>query len=174
MNTIGNYLYREFYITLKFNPDNLKFSVPNPYDDLKEFNTPQEALTYCKKVIDLYEHNYEVYQFFSKFKVNNCTAFDILHKEMWSLDGTFASYMFPRVLFFKIHYLNRIPSDFMDFDYKGNITCEYIDEWEEVLNSIILALQLMHEDCATAGPAVKRKINYGLKLFIKYIDTLWV
>ena len=171
MNKIGVYNYKDCFIELFFDPETLKFKSILSYEESNWTNTPQEALEELKLFIDFKEEE-GIYVPFSKVKIQ--TSLEKLQIEMWSLDYTFAKYMLPRVLYFKIFHSKSIPGEFMTIDpFTGEFFEEYVDDWEEILGSIILSLRFILED-KSGDKEYQGTIDYGLKLFSKYIQHLWI
>lgn len=172
MNKIGSYIYKEYFVELLFDPDTFKFRGIYSYIEGELWNTPKEALDEIKLEIDsLTEGEKSSYSSFKKIRTSN--TFDNLEKDMWSLDYAFARYMLPRILYFKIFYLDRVPGDFYDIDpVTGDFTNEYKDEWEHIIDSIIKALGLILDDKASYTEH-KGTVEYGLRLFSKYVQYLW-
>lgn len=175
MNKVGLYLHNDYYITLYFDNQSLKFISKYSFYESPEFDKALDALDYSKKLIDINEKEeegeVEYKTFDNTLKLPN--SFDLLHKELWSLDCSFAKYMFPRVLFFKIFYGHRTPGEFLDCDSQGNVINDYSDEWEFILDEIIDALKLISEGEFMLDDEQMIKVNRGLTLFSKYVTYLW-
>lgn len=85
--------------------------------------------------------------------------------ETWSLDGTIADFVYPR--------LKRLKK--LNTGYPS--TLKSIKEWENILDKMILAFKHLRDDniCNSIESERKRQeeIAEGLKLFAKYFQHLW-
>lgn len=87
--------------------------------------------------------------------------------ELWDLDYTFAKYILPRLLEFKLttDSYHSFPTQFKD-----------IDEWYEVLDEMIWAFDyIVNHDYSNFDDMVEneKRCNKGLMLFGKYFRNLW-
>ena len=182
MKRIGMYMHENNYIELFFNEETLKFKADRSGSGNQSpfFDTPVEALNYCRRLIEKdvgydYELNdvSSVYKTFfnSKKPPTIQTKTDKLDREMWSVDYAFAEWALTRVLYFKIFYSDHgIPGDFVVMDeVTGQQLYVEEEEWEQVLTDIVTCLRLMIEDCTGEDPRIER----GLFLFSKYIRAMW-
>lgn len=79
--------------------------------------------------------------------------------ELWNLNTTISGFIIPRLKTFREQHCST----------PENITDE---EWNEILDEIIVAFELIHDDLEY-DKASESKINNGLKLFAKYFRNLW-
>lgn len=96
--------------------------------------------------------------------------FENLNKQMWNLDETFAKFILPRLLYYKITNTFSTPGDYIYYDSLGNELYVAQDEWEEDLTTMITAFRLIIEDCTTDEPIVEQ----GLRLFGQYFRSFWM
>ncbi len=83
-------------------------------------------------------------------------------EEVWNTDNTLAQLIVPRLLAFKALDKHGGPSDFMD-----------IREWNNAIQKMIDAFELMKYAGATHTEDEERTIEQGLDLFRKYFRNLW-
>lgn len=83
-------------------------------------------------------------------------------EEVWNTDNTLAQLIVPRLLAFKTLDKHGGPSDFMD-----------IREWNNAIQKMIDAFELMKYAGATHTEDEERTIEQGLDLFRKYFRNLW-
>ena len=84
--------------------------------------------------------------------------------ELFNLDSTFSMYIYSHLCYFRDHCLVGHPSS-MTFE-----------QWKEIINKMIEAFKLQIDlDSSIDLPSKNRrkKINYGMRLFIKYYNCLW-
>ncbi len=95
--------------------------------------------------------------------------------EFFSLDYSLSLYIYSQLCYFKENCL---------FCYPSELTLE---QWEDILNKMIEAFKLMIIEDKTFEQTMhlgvkeqkiisknkQKKINYGLRLFIKYFRDLW-
>ena len=181
MKRIGLYIHQNNYIELFFLEDSLEFKASWRSETSPAYSTPLEALNFCRRSIEIdVAYDYELEECGSIYKklidpteAKVCNNFDLLDKEMWSLDYSFAKWALPRVLYFKIFCSEHgTPGDFVEILDNGE-QIVYEDEWEEVLTKIITALRLIVYDCTTVEKDSNQKIEEGLKLFSVYIRAMW-
>ena len=90
-----------------------------------------------------------------------------VNAEFWNLDSTFAMYIYSHLCYFKEH---------CNVGHPGNMTWK---QWNKCLDDMITAFRLLvEEDKITDYKSMQsknreKKINYGLRLFAKYIRSLW-
>ena len=83
-------------------------------------------------------------------------------EEVWNTDNTLAQLIVPRLLPFKALDKHGGPSDFMD-----------IREWNNAIQKMIDAFELMKYAGAAHTEDEERTIEQGLDLFRKYFRNLW-
>lgn len=82
--------------------------------------------------------------------------------ETWSLDFTFACYIYSHLCFFKEHCLMAHPAYMTE------------KQWSDILNKMIKAFKLYIQPDEKRDTKNKQKqINYGMRLFIKHFSELW-
>ena len=94
--------------------------------------------------------------------------------EFWSLDFTLACYIYSHLCYFRDNCLVGYPA-YMTFE-----------QWSDIINKMIIAFRLYITDeekpdrLLTSETEYKKlsknrqkKMNYGMKLFIKYFGHLW-
>ena len=90
-----------------------------------------------------------------------------VNAEFWNLDSTFAMYIYSHLCYFKEH---------CNVGHPGNMTWK---QWNKCLDDMITAFRLLvEEDKITDYKSMQsknreKKINYGLRLFAKYMRSLW-
>jgi len=85
-------------------------------------------------------------------------------RELWSLDMTIERFVYPRLLAFR----DKGPAG-----YPSRLTAE---KWSMIIDQIILAFELLMIDDAQGTEAwdeIDENERYGLKLFGKYLTSLW-
>lgn len=84
--------------------------------------------------------------------------------EVYNLDYTIAKFIYPRLKLFieKIGDIQSYPS-----------TLSGIDEWKEILNSMLTAFEILMMDDIYCDQESESKINKGLEYFSKYFSYLW-
>lgn len=98
------------------------------------------------------------------------------YEEVWNLDYTLASYILPRLAYFReIH--SGIPSEFCVMDESGKVVKKLTEEYDKCLDKMIEAFELIlgEDDSSTVKEYREREaqIQEGLELFGKYFRTLW-
>lgn len=78
--------------------------------------------------------------------------------EIWSLDKTLVGFILPRLKAYRDNHCS-IPE---------NMTPQ---QWDSILDKMVSAFELMKDE--KDGPADRNRIEYGLKLFAKYLKNLW-
>ena len=86
--------------------------------------------------------------------------------EFWNLDSTLAMYIYSHLCYFR---------DNCNVGHPGNISEE---KWNKILDDMITAFKLLIEKDETDYHSIesksrRKKIRYGLRLFIKYLYDLW-
>lgn len=84
--------------------------------------------------------------------------------EMFNLNTSLSMYIYSQLCYFRDHCLNGYPG-FMTFE-----------QWQDTLDKMIEAFKLqLEEEVKLIMPSKNRqkKINYGMRLFIKYYNYLW-
>lgn len=100
--------------------------------------------------------------------------------EFFSLDVTLRLEIYSRLCYFRDHCVNGCPGYF-ESKYGDNA----FDKWKEIIDAMILSFKLqLEDDHEIMKGKTKReqhiisknrqkKIEYGKRLFIKYLDNLW-
>ena len=78
--------------------------------------------------------------------------------ELWCLNNTISSFILPRLKAFKEKH----------FSTPENMTN---DEWDNILERIIIAFEIVKKDDPTEEEMYK--MEYGLKLFARYLKNMW-
>ena len=94
-----------------------------------------------------------------------------IEAETWNLDSTLAMINYSYLCYFREHCLHGCPA---------NMTME---KWKKIIDSMILAFELMIKEDNTKelfgkelieySKNKQKKINFGLRMFIKYFSDLW-
>ena len=85
-----------------------------------------------------------------------------INAEMFNLDVSLSMYIYSQLCYFRDHCLVGHPS-FMTFK-----------QWEDTIDKMIEAFKLqIIEDNNILSKNKQKKINYGMRLFIKYYNHLW-
>lgn len=86
-----------------------------------------------------------------------------VNAETFSLDVSLSMYIYSQLCYFRDNCLNGYPSS-MTFE-----------EWKATLDKMIEAfkLQILSDQEMDISKNRKKKINYGMRLFIKYYNHLW-
>ena len=101
-------------------------------------------------------------------------------KDTWSLDYSIAKYTIPRLKYLKEHkhgcpFVDGYEELFMSNDATEEEMKPMYDEWERIMNKMILALELIKKDgdgeCLTEEE--NEQITEGLKLLARYFRNLW-
>lgn len=79
-------------------------------------------------------------------------------EELWNLDQTIADFVLPRLYQFNLN-KNGYP-----------YPCESMDEWDAIIDKMILAFQLVKDHYPMER---KSEVDEGLKLFAEYFGALW-
>ena len=81
------------------------------------------------------------------------------HSELWSLDYTIASFIYPRL------------KEFIKHDHGTRSNFKDKIEQDKIYKKILLAFKLIKINCCNSKK--QKKIDKGLKLFSKYFRSLW-
>lgn len=84
------------------------------------------------------------------------------NKELWNLDHTIATFILPRLIKFRETNQGH-PGIF-----------ESQEQWNEVLDKMILAFKKILEEFDTVDITNEDGIEEGLELFAKYFRSLWI
>jgi len=82
------------------------------------------------------------------------------YEDCWNLDHAAAKWLLPRLRHMRKNH----------YGYPGMITNE---EWEEILDKMILAFELIIEDDSWGDTEKENAIDEGLDLFREYFRALW-
>ena len=81
--------------------------------------------------------------------------------EFWSLDYTFALYIYSHLCYFRDYCLVGFPMGMNE------------EEWAKIIDKMIKAFRLYIEKDGNLSKNKQKQIIYGMRLFIKYFHHLW-
>jgi len=86
-----------------------------------------------------------------------------INAEFFNLDMTFNMYIYSHLCYFRDNCLNGHP---------GSMTFE---QWKSIIDKMIegFKLQIITDNDWKISKNKQKKINYGMRLFIKYYNHLW-
>ena len=86
-----------------------------------------------------------------------------VNAETFNLDMSLSMYIYSQLCYFRDNCLNGYPSS-MTFE-----------EWKSIIDKMIEAfkLQITEKNNYEISKNKQKKINYGMRLFIKYYNNLW-
>ena len=86
-----------------------------------------------------------------------------VNAETFNLDTSLSMYIYSQLCYFRDNCLNGYPSS-MTFE-----------EWKSIIDKMIEAfkLQITEKNSYEISKNKQKKINYGMRLFIKYYNNLW-
>ena len=104
--------------------------------------------------------------------------FDRLDKEMWNLDGTFAEYVWPRLLYWKIFLAPNLPVP-VEYTNQTNYylgvdwSQEEMDDWDYDLREMVNAFKMISEESWSVDKNVEARTERALSIFRQQFRGLW-
>ncbi len=90
--------------------------------------------------------------------------------ELYNLDGEIAAFILPRLYEYRKSCSQWIPSDILE-SCDGN-EAEAYKKWKKILKKMIVAFYYVAKG-STCSEEEDKKVEKGLRLFSKYLTSLW-
>lgn len=109
---------------------------------------------------------------------------NFVNAECFSLDSTLAMIIYSYLCYFRDHGADQVTPGCFCYNSNGKENKNGHEQWMKCLNDMITAFRLYLKDDDTTGlyggeykkyySRKNRRINYGMKQFIKYFGCLWL